>query len=330
MKKTLSNDNNTNIKNKTTYLILSLVEKLKKKKNKKDTTKTLLIIGLCIIGISHSNNCLAEDNTPLATETYNFSSSALQYNPTTQTWDSNTNNSKKKKNKKNKKQTETNYSNHQTSQTNNPVNYQPQTGINTYQQPASVQNYHPQPVYQQQIQRNYTTNNQPTPQANQQYYTPQTQYYYPKQNNYYQRYNQQILIPSGTPISAYVEKLIDADDVNEGQEVLLRVQQPVKVQGITVIQANTPIIANVIEHKNNFIFGVPGRIAVGNFKIKLPDGNVLNLSGSIQHKGQNRYWVDFVAWFFLWPMIFIKGEDGKIQAGVQQMLYTNGDAYVTY
>ena len=151
--------------------------------------------------------------------------------------------------------------------------------------------------------------------------------------NYYQgsiNQSQQILIPSGTPVVAYVEKIIDADDVSEGQEITLLVQEPVKIQGQTVIKANTPIIAQVTKKKNNFIFGVPGEIEVSNFKVKMSDGNLLNLRGNISHKGQNRYWVDVVSWFFLWPFLFIKGEDGKIQPGVHQVLYTVGETYLNY
>lgn len=319
MKETTT-DKNKDIKNKTTYLILTLIEKLKKKKESKIMKKTLLLISLCIIGLLQNNNCFAEENVPLATETYNFSEPSIQYNPTTQTWETNQKTKKTKKNKKNIKNKNV---------TPEIQQNQPQQINRTYPQTPPTYNQQPIQNYSPQVQQNYSYNQQQQPQTYQQPHNNQP-YYQPPQHNYYQSYAQQILIPSGTPISAYVEKLIDADDVNEGQEVILRVQQPVKIQGVTVIKANTPIIANVTEHKNNGIFGIPGRIAVGNFKIRLQDGNIINLSGSISHKGQNRYWVDFVAWFFLWPMLFVKGEDGKIQAGVQQMLYTNGDAYVTY
>lgn len=162
------------------------------------------------------------------------------------------------------------------------------------------------------------TNPQVT-EATQQHYL-QSQYYAPAQ---------QIYIPSGTPIRAYLDETIDADDVREGDEVFLRVAQPVKVEGVTVIEANTQISAQVMDRENNCMFGIPGKLTIGNYKIKLSNGNDMYLSGlPITRIGQHRYWTNFIAFFLLAPMIFVKGDDAKINDGYQQMLYTNGDVYL--
>ena len=146
---------------------------------------------------------------------------------------------------------------------------------------------------------------------------------------YYQNYVQQLLIPSGTPVRAILDETIDADDVREGDTVLLRVKQPVRVQGRTVIDANTLITAQVMNRENNFIFGIPGKLTVANFQIKLNDGSTMYLSGQpIMRKGDDRYWVNFIAPWFLIPLIFVKGDDAKIFYGYQQMLYTDRDVYV--
>lgn len=265
---------------------------------------TLTLMSATLIGIGlQCCPAFAQERMGLESETYNFSQPTMQYNPATNSWQyTNTNavqeipnTTNNKKLKKSNKRTNLNQIN------NTPAPIAP-----------TEQRYYNNTTYQEHSQPVYTN------------YTPQQSYY---QSSVIEQ-AQRIVIPSGTPVSAYVDKMIDADDVTEGQEVTLLVQEPVKIDGTTVIKANTPILAQVTKRKNNCIFGIPGEIAIGNFKIQMRDGTILNLRGSISHKGQNRYWVDFVAWFFLWPVLFVKGEDGKIQSGVHQMLYTVGETYI--
>ena len=127
-------------------------------------------------------------------------------------------------------------------------------------------------------------------------------------------------IPSGTLFVIQPQKLIDADDVKIGDQVNFHISQPVKAKGENVIPVGTEVIARVVKKKNNGILGIPGQIEIGEFQIKNTN-NTIRLSGNISDSGENRYWAN-VGWIFVFPLLFIKGNDGKIQPYSTYMLYT--------
>ncbi len=133
----------------------------------------------------------------------------------------------------------------------------------------------------------------------------------------------EIFIPPGTAVVVYTENEIDADDVKVGQNLDFIVQESVIIDDRTVIPSGTHVTAQVTKRKNNFILGIAGELQVGNFKIKAASDNMINLRGLIIDKGTNRAWCN-IGWFFLFPLIFIKGNDGKIPAGTYQIVYTIG------
>lgn len=137
-----------------------------------------------------------------------------------------------------------------------------------------------------------------------------------------------IKIPAGTPITIYVNEEIDADDVQVDENISFSVQDPVYINNKLVIKSGTLVVGQVTKLKNNSILGIPGEIQIGNFRIS--DSNqIINLRGNITNKGTNRAWVN-VGWFF-WvalPLLFVKGNDGKISAGTYQILYTVGDNFI--
>ena len=124
-----------------------------------------------------------------------------------------------------------------------------------------------------------------------------------------------IKLPAGTPITVYVNEEIDADDVQVDENINFIVQDPVYINNKLVIKSGTLVVGQVVKLKNNSILGIPGEIQIGNFRIS--DSNqIINLRGNITNKGTNRAWVN-VGWFF-WvalPLLFVKGNDGKISAG---------------
>ena len=138
----------------------------------------------------------------------------------------------------------------------------------------------------------------------------------------------ELKIPAGTPITVYVNEEIGADEVQIDQNINFLVQDPVYINNKLAIKSGTLVVGQVIKLKNNSILGIPGEIQIGNFRIN--DSNkIINLRGTIIDRGTNRTWVN-VGWFF-WvalPLIFIKGNDGKISAGTYQILYTVGDHYI--
>ncbi len=130
-----------------------------------------------------------------------------------------------------------------------------------------------------------------------------------------------VTLPEGTVIVVQPQREIDADEVKEGGTVNFHVLQPVKVNGQVVIKSGTEVTAQVVKKKNNFILGIPGEIQVNNFQILTSDNEIIRLRGSIIDKGDSKYWAH-VGWFFLLPLLFVKGNDGKIPVNTSHTLYT--------
>ncbi len=130
------------------------------------------------------------------------------------------------------------------------------------------------------------------------------------------------ILPAGTSIVVQSNKIIDADDVKTGDKVSFTVLQSVKAEGNVVIKAGTEVHAKVLKRKNNFIFGIPGEIQVGDFQI-LVGNNIVRLRDTINDKGDSKYWAN-IGWIFVFPLLFIKGDDGRIPAN-SYILYTIDD-----
>ncbi len=128
-------------------------------------------------------------------------------------------------------------------------------------------------------------------------------------------------IPSGTLVVVQPQQEIDADDVKAGDTVKFLVAQNVKVDNDIVIKSGAEAFAQVTKVKNNGILGLPGELEVSEFQILTDNNEVVRLRGSIIDKGIGRYWAN-VGWFFVFPLLFVKGNDGKIQKNTTHYLYT--------
>ena len=133
------------------------------------------------------------------------------------------------------------------------------------------------------------------------------------------------ILPAGSVVHVKPTKTIDADKVKEGEQVEFQVVLPVKANGTVLIKPGTIVTGQVTQKKNNFILGVPGNIEIGNFRIYLDDKDPITLRGYVSDEGENRYWVH-IGWFFLFPVLFVKGDDGKINMNSNHVLYTVDDA----
>lgn len=135
-----------------------------------------------------------------------------------------------------------------------------------------------------------------------------------------------LTIPSGIIVTVQPQQEIDADDYNMGDNINFTIVQSVKYNNEILIKAGTEVTGTVTKKKNNGCFGIPGEIQIGNFRIIDKNSNVIRLRGTIVNKGESKYWAN-VGWIFLItiPMVFIKGQDAKIQMDMTYMLYTAED-----
>ena len=164
-------------------------------------------------------------------------------------------------------------------------------------------------------------NTAPLPQP-QQNYQPQTYIQMPISN-----IPQGIKIPSGTAVMIHNTQEINADHLKKGQTVEFVVDNSVIINGISVIQSGARVTAEVLNKKNNFIFGIPGEIQIGNFKLNNVTTEPINMLGTITEKGSSRYWAH-IGWLVVWPLLLVKGGDGVIHAGTRQTVYTIRDTYL--
>lgn len=131
-------------------------------------------------------------------------------------------------------------------------------------------------------------------------------------------------IPEGTMLVVQPQKEINADNVKEGDRVNFTVVQPVKVNNEVVIKSGREVTAEVVKKRNNGILGIPGELELGNFELLTPNNDIIRLRGTVADKGEGRYWAN-AGWFFLFPILFIKGNDGKIRVNSTHRLYTVED-----
>jgi hypothetical protein len=129
-------------------------------------------------------------------------------------------------------------------------------------------------------------------------------------------------LPAGTPVQVGVDQALDADLVKVGMPVKAHLLLPVKREGRVVLPAGTPVIGMVTRRKNNNIAGIQGYLELGNFKITTPEGASLPLSGTIYREGNSRMAGSLIGGYLILLPIFIKGQDGKVEAGAQSTLFT--------
>ena len=134
-------------------------------------------------------------------------------------------------------------------------------------------------------------------------------------------------IPSGTLVVVEPQYVIDADNLKTGDTVKFSVVQNVKVDNKVMLKSGTEVIAKATKVKNNWLLGIPGELQISDFQIVTENNEIIRLRGTILDKGTERYWAN-VGWFFMFPLLFIKGNDGKIQLNTAHHLYTIEDTAI--
>jgi hypothetical protein len=143
-------------------------------------------------------------------------------------------------------------------------------------------------------------------------------------------YADTVLLEAGKAIAVKAEKELDADELKAGQNVTFLVESPVKSNGQVVIKAGELVTAVITTRKNNFVFGIPGKLVLTNLKTKTVDGQDVSFRGDITNKGESKFWVN-LGWLapIVFPMVFIKGDDAIITPNTSFTLFTLEDVKVT-
>lgn len=128
-------------------------------------------------------------------------------------------------------------------------------------------------------------------------------------------------IPSGRPVQINLSQTLDADNIKEGETVRFSTLTVIREGDTAIVPAGAIVTAKVVRKKNNFIFGVPGMLTLGNFQL-LFNEEVFPLSCTVTIQGEERYAASLIGgWLILLPF-FIKGEDAKAVEGSQYTCQT--------
>ena len=130
-----------------------------------------------------------------------------------------------------------------------------------------------------------------------------------------------IEVPAEITVTIRPSQEINADNLRVGDTILFQTVENVMNGNDVVFKRGTEVSAIVKRKRNNFIFGAPGEILIGNFQVWADDGSRVALDGSVANMGTARYWI-ILPGIFVPPLFFVKGNDAKIAPSSTFTLYT--------
>lgn len=142
------------------------------------------------------------------------------------------------------------------------------------------------------------------------------------------RLEQDPFVPAYTLIHLMPTSPLDPDDYKKGDSVPFAVNFPVKVEGQTVIEANASAKAHISALRNNFLFGLPGKLTLNQFEVQAIDGQWLALHCEHQQEGDNRYFLALGGGLLFYPLLFVKGQDALLPWGTTVLCKTTKTHYL--
>jgi hypothetical protein len=144
----------------------------------------------------------------------------------------------------------------------------------------------------------------------------------------------QLVVPSGTKLSARLEQTISSSTAEQGQQVQLSVTEPVKVNGVVVIPQGAPVIGTVVLAQEKKSMGRAGKLDFSVDKVRAADGEFIPLRYTMQKKagegkGTSTGIMTAGAAVLFWPaapfFLLRKGKDVNINKGIVFEVFTDQD-----
>jgi hypothetical protein len=144
----------------------------------------------------------------------------------------------------------------------------------------------------------------------------------------------QIVLPSGTKLSARLEQTISSATAEEGQQVQLSVTEAVKVNGTVVIPQGAPIVGTIVLAQEKRSMGRAGKLDFSVDKVRAADGEYIPLRYTMQKKagegkGTSTGIMTAGAAVLFWPaapfFLMRKGKDVNINKGIVFEVFTDQD-----
>lgn len=136
-------------------------------------------------------------------------------------------------------------------------------------------------------------------------------------------------IPPSLPIKIRLLDTLKSEDIYSGQEVNFSVISDVIIDEKIIINANTPVSAQISFAEGKGFLGKPGKIIISDFSTTAKDGSYIPLRATISAEGESRETFALVVGLVIClPFLFWKGKPAVIPAGSTRTAYTADMVYV--
>ena len=128
-----------------------------------------------------------------------------------------------------------------------------------------------------------------------------------------------VTVPSGTLIYGELMQEVTSKkkDFAEGDIVQVRVWRDVIVDGQVVVEAGSPMLAEISDLKKANFAGIKGRLKIRAKSVRGVDGTPMLLAGGYDKSGKGRMGMSIaLAALVAWPLVFIKGKQARLDQGV--------------
>lgn len=138
-----------------------------------------------------------------------------------------------------------------------------------------------------------------------------------------------IEVPAGTAINCTFPTPIDPLTATVGQRITLRVVEALKIDGVTVVEAGAPVVAEITQAQKKGSVGKPAIIGVTLYSATAIDGSSIPLSGQRVIEGENKQTSSLVITILCCVLgLLQKGGDATIPEGAQVTATTTGTVKV--
>ncbi|MBC8167470.1 MAG: hypothetical protein H7Y20_16570, partial [Bryobacteraceae bacterium] len=148
----------------------------------------------------------------------------------------------------------------------------------------------------------------------------------------------EMVLPSGTKISARLEQTISSATADAGQQVQMTVTEAVKLNGVVVIPQGAPVVGTIVLAEERKNMGRRGKLDFSVDKVRAADGEFVHLRYTMQKKegegkGVSTGIMTAGAAVLFWPaapfFLMRKGKDVSINKGIVFEVFTDQDHAMT-
>ncbi len=139
---------------------------------------------------------------------------------------------------------------------------------------------------------------------------------------------ERIELPSGTELKVITVETISGRKVTEGQVVIFKIAEDVKIAGQTVISKDSSVLAVVSKAKKPGMAGRGGQLSVMLQSTLSVDGQTVKLRAAKSGKGGDNFATAFTLSYFMGIGLLIPGKNAEIKARTVFPAYTDEARFI--